>query len=668
MNKRKNLKTRLIIAILLSALFLVVTGTARAMPNPAAVYCTLQGYEYQIRTDEQGNQYGVCVFPDGSECYGWAYYRKCYVGEATDCHWPCKEMRCKEAGESVLLSKCCEGLDEIFPPHIFDANCNNLELIGWLFLCSDCGNGICESWESKCNCPEDCGQPRIIYVDANAPGANNGSSWANAYNFLQDALTDANSSPKPVQICVAEGIYTPDSNSAEPNGTGDREATFHLINGVTIKGGYAGFSEQDPNARDIEVFETILSGDLNSDDVEFDDPLDLEYASCRNENSYHVVIGSGTDATAVLDGFTITAGNANAGSWTNKCGSGMYNNVGSPTVINCTFSWNGGNFDSYAGGMANLNNSNPILVNCTFSHNAASWPGGGGMGNDNESSPTLTNCLFIGNKSGGIDSGKAGAMDNWEASSPTLINCVFIGNYAEGLAGAIRSGGNYVDTVSSPTLINCTFVGNSAGYRGGAIIQESGTLRLTNCIMWDNTAPEGNVMYLQHGYQVDATVNVSYSDIEGGRSGFYIEQGCTLNWGVGNIDEDPCFADPGYWADANDPNIIVEPNDPNAVWIDGDYHLKSQAGRWEPATQAWIVDDVTSLCIDAGDMASPIGLEPFPNGGIINMGAFGGTAEASKSYFGQPVCETIVAGDINGDCKIDYRDVLLMCRNWLVEN
>jgi len=74
---------------------------------------------------------------------------------------------------------------------------------------------------------------------------------------------------------------------------------------------------------------------------------------------------------------------------------------------------------------------------------------------------------------------------------------------------------------------------------------------------------------------------------------------------------------------------------------------------------------VTSPCIDAGDPMSPIDHEPFPNGGRINMGAYGGTAEASKSYFGQPVCEEIIAGDINGDCIIDFKDFALMTLHWL---
>ncbi|MHC4740911.1 MAG: hypothetical protein ACYS8Z_03305 [Planctomycetota bacterium] len=77
------------------------------------------------------------------------------------------------------------------------------------------------------------------------------------------------------------------------------------------------------------------------------------------------------------------------------------------------------------------------------------------------------------------------------------------------------------------------------------------------------------------------------------------------------------------------------------------------------------MDEMTSPCIDAGDPMSPIGYEPFPNGGIINMGAYGGTAEAGKSYFAKPLCEIIVAGDINGDCRVDFLDFQLMGMHWL---
>jgi hypothetical protein len=79
--------------------------------------------------------------------------------------------------------------------------------------------------------------------------------------------------------------------------------------------------------------------------------------------------------------------------------------------------------------------------------------------------------------------------------------------------------------------------------------------------------------------------------------------------GIGDIGANPLFADP-----END-----------------DFYLKSQAGRYYPESGNWVIDDVTSPCIDAGDLNSPVGDEPEPNGGRINMGAYGGTAEASKS-------------------------------------
>ena len=136
-----------------------------------------------------------------------------------------------------------------------------------------------------------------------------------------------------------------------------------------------------------------------------------------------------------------------------------------------------------------------------------------------------------------------------------------------------------------------------------------------------------------------------------------------MDWGSGNINIDPLFANPGHWDTNSTPEDV---NDD--YWINGDYHLKSQAGRWDSNIQSWIQDEVTSPCIDTGDPNSPIGLEPFPNGGYINMGAYGGTSEASKSYFGKPICETIVAGDINGDCKVDEADLEIMMLHWLEDN
>ena len=185
---------------------------------------------------------------------------------------------------------------------------------------------------------------------------------------------------------------------------------------------------------------------------------------------------------------------------------------------------------------------------------------------------------------------------------------------------------------------------------------------IRNSLFWNNQSLLGPEIALAQGYDgsVPSKASLSYTLIQGAQGGVSADSNCTLLWGVGNISDDPCFARPGCWdpngtpADASD-DILVE----------GDYHLRSQAGRWDPVNRIWIADNVTSPCIDAGDPNSPIGLEPFPNGGRINMGAYGDTAEASKSYFAEPPCETIVAGDINGDCRVDLIDLAILARHWL---
>jgi hypothetical protein len=149
---------------------------------------------------------------------------------------------------------------------------------------------------------------------------------------------------------------------------------------------------------------------------------------------------------------------------------------------------------------------------------------------------------------------------------------------------------------SSPTVTNCTFAGNSADSGGGAMRNYGNSSpTVTNSILWGDTPDE----IVDDG---TSSTTVNYSDIQGG-------------WGDpcdNNIDADPCFAD----ADSND------------------LHLKSQAGRWDPSSENWVCDEVTSPCIDPGDPTSDGSTEPLPHGSLINMGAYGGTTEASKSPFG----------------------------------
>ena len=284
-------------------------------------------------------------------------------------------------------------------------------------------------------------------------------------------------------------------------------------------------------------------------------------------------------------------------------------------------------------------NVNTILEGFTITGgDAKGTPGeghGGGMFNF-QSNPNVTNCTFTGNSAY-----IGGGMCN-EYSSPIVTNCTFTGNNAD-----TYDGGGMFNFRSNPKVINCTFIGNTAGKNGGGIGNFESYPFVINCILWGDIPNE--ILHIGHSF------TLTYSDVQGGIDKSWFGTGC--------IDADPCFVDPGYW----DPNGT--PEDANDdFWIGGDYHLKSQAGRWNPNSQRWVQDANTSPCIDAGNPLSPIGLEPFPNGGIVNMGVYGGTDEASKSYFGQPVCETIVAGDINGDCRIDFKDFWFMALNWLEDN
>jgi len=145
------------------------------------------------------------------------------------------------------------------------------------------------------------------------------------------------------------------------------------------------------------------------------------------------------------------------------------------------------------------------------------------------------------------------------------------------------------------------------GHDGAGLLVENGGVIVTNSILWGNTPGEILVAGV-------CEPSITYSDVAGG-------------WpGQGNIDADPLFVRPDAWDDNGTP---LNPADD--AWIGGDHHLQSQAGYWDGETQAWVHDEVTSPCIDAGDPASPLGAEPVPHGGLINLGAYGGTADAAKS-------------------------------------
>jgi hypothetical protein len=260
------------------------------------------------------------------------------------------------------------------------------------------------------------------------------------------------------EIHVAQGTYLPDRDEASPGGTGDREATFQLIDGVALMGGYAGSGEPDPDARDVGLYVTVLSGDLLGND--------LPDFMNNGENSYNVATGTGTDPTAVLDGFTITAGNANGpdpGDLNWVRGAGMWNLTGSPTLRRCRFEHNYA--ASFGGGAYNRVNSSPLIEDCRFTGNV-SGVSGGAMFNYNGSLPQIIACTFVSNHASG---GSGGAMFNQLASDVTITGCTFDGNSGIG-------GGAILSTGSSATISGCAFSSNVAtGGPGGAVSNFDGS-------------------------------------------------------------------------------------------------------------------------------------------------------------------------------------------------
>ena len=413
----------------------------------------------------------------------------------------------------------------------------------------------------------------VRYVSAARPDdSGDGLSWATAERTLQAALQSAVAGD---EIWVAAGTYKPDQGGGQTPGA--RSATFQLKNGVTIYGGFVG-TETQLSQRNSSTNPTKLSGDLSGDDADVsctaDSPdcdsfgqLCVDNACIiRNnnvENSFHVVTGNGADGTAVLDGFTIRAGNANQ-SFPNLLGAGMYNNPGSPTVSNCTFSGNsttnpGGG--AGGGGMYNGGaSSRPTVTRCTFTRNATTNVGGG-MKNSFFSFPTVTDCTFTGNSAGG-----GGGMHIEGGSSATVTNCTFTGNSA--------SSGGGMSGYGSPTVINCTFRRNSAG-SGGGMYNSDGSPTVSNCILWGNVDDaDGNVggPFMDASAQIDTasgTPVVNYSIVQGGWTG---------GGGRGNIASDPQFVD----ADGAD----------NIAGTDDD-DLRLQAGS--PGIDAGNNDYVTEL-------------------------------------------------------------------------
>jgi predicted outer membrane repeat protein len=364
----------------------------------------------------------------------------------------------------------------------------------------------------------------------------------------------------------------------------------------------------------------------------------------------------------VLDGFTITGGNAN-GSFPFNGGGGMHNRSGRPTVTNCTFSKNaavGG-----GGGMSN-SSSRPTLTNCTFAKNFTAGRGGGlsgfslrlvgctfignvaEYGGGMRSGGTMINCTFIQNSAsvmgGAISSRSSAKMTNctftentadsggavWfpdEDASPTVINCIFRGNLATWAGGGIylygrptftectfstnsakRGGGVFYADGAYPTLTNCTFTSNLAEEEGGAMYSEHSGPMLTNCIVSGNSARRGGGIF-DEVRSATTLLNCTFADnsaIDGSALAF---DSYDYNW-PSNITGTNCiFWGGGNQIWSNDNSVItITYSDVEGGWL-GVGNIDAgpcfvEPGYWD-ANGVWVDGDYHLLpdspCINAGD-------------------------------------------------------------------
>jgi len=294
----------------------------------------------------------------------------------------------------------------------------------------------------------------IIYVNSNATGSNNGTSWANAYTNLQSALSIAFIND---DIWVATGVYKPTS-------TNDRSISFVMKNGVDFYGGFNG-SETALNQRTIIDNPTYLSGDIGAQ-------------GNNTDNSTKVVKIQNFTTPFTMDGFRVVSGYDASSSGK---GAGMYliNNSGTQITIRNTILYN--NYAYHSGGGMIIDNSNTTFHNCEFLYNSSFNYGGGAIYSANVSTSNiyLNDCKFIGNNSrdgvaikfGGFElvmernlisantstSGDIISIDSG-VSRFEINNSLIIGNKVENSGGSIVS--SYTSAANSSSLTNVTLCHN----------------------------------------------------------------------------------------------------------------------------------------------------------------------------------------------------------------
>jgi hypothetical protein len=249
-------------------------------------------------------------------------------------------------------------------------------------------------------------------VDDDAPAGGNGQSWPTAFRYLQDALHACTTGD---EIRVAAGRYTPDRDEAGLVTPLDRYASFILVDGVALRGGYAGIGSANPDSQDVARYVTVLSGDLLDDDI---------WPALGTDNSRHVVTAEAVGPSTILEGLVIEAGYGH-GSYTDvlsRSGGGVFSHGSSLQIRRCTFrhcyaSRYGAALYHGGGGVVSL-------VNCFIERCQAE--SGAGVFVDGPSELVMDHCTIVDNLAE-----TAGGGLFLRAATAAVTNCIFWDNRTE---------------------------------------------------------------------------------------------------------------------------------------------------------------------------------------------------------------------------------------------
>ncbi|MFD2561685.1 InlB B-repeat-containing protein [Aquimarina rubra] len=310
-----------------------------------------------------------------------------------------------------------------------------------------------------------------VYVDKDATGATNGTSWTDAFITLESALEVVASG---AEIWVAEGAYTPSTTNMDP-----RQARFTIPNGAILYGGFNA-TETQLSQRDINTNITILSGDINGDDNA--NILDTE--PTRQDNAYHVIVIEGNTKDVVVDGFTIANANSTvsdrAAIFTNPQTAG---DEITATIRNCIIENNSGSY--VAGYWSDMPNIPTVYSDVDFESCVV---------RNNFSRNNNTFLVSVGNVK----------------ARGSIVNSLFYDNISQNRASCLYI---YSDSFE---IINSTFA-NNTGSNGNVISIFSGSTvgSIENTIIYGN----GSITPLELINGTPAGVTVNNSIIEGGQLG-----------------------------------------------------------------------------------------------------------------------------------------------------